>query len=300
MINLKTSYYIDELNTFLINNTSQELVDSFFKNNSICLIENIPKFINFENVPPILKVAWNILNRGDNTRASLKLSRFILKNCFKEDYQDFDYSTPHLTGKIKIAIENKESLENLLNNFSKFNNQNAIELGSLNFRIYKALKQLIQFAQIQKVMLLLLMDNINSVNININDLTEDESELIISDLNELFTSLNNLSENKEIKLPIINYSTDLNAVNINLSSNHNNDEIVINSFVNNSNYSDLNLDVLTDRKIYYRKIGKVIDEEINENGINKQIQRFEYKTQKQERALKYFLQNLFRKTNFRA
>ncbi|WP_374164498.1 hypothetical protein [Arcticibacter sp. MXS-1] len=54
--------------------------------------------------------------------------------------------------------------------------------------------------------------------------------------------------------------------------------------------------IFTDRNISYDQLGSVIEEERDK----KYFQRFEYRTQKQEQALGYFLQNIFRKNRFRA
>ena len=78
MIILKGAYFIDEINDFILEHISAEELNDFFEKNSTFSLKNMPKYIDFDKVNPLLKVAWNIINRGESTRASLKISSYLI------------------------------------------------------------------------------------------------------------------------------------------------------------------------------------------------------------------------------
>ena len=297
MVTLKGGYYIDELNDFLIEHSDRESLKKFYSENINFELINVPKKIDFEKACPLLKVAWNIITRGEITRASIKISKYLLKDCFEKSIGEFDFSNPDL--KIKIPLQ-KFSFENgikkILNNFSSIDNEGVVELGSQNLKVYQCLIKLIEFSHIQKTILLLLISNQAETSFTIKGISQNDEKLIIEDLNDLFKNLNDLVSKSETKIPLININHSVNRLIISLNDNAN-EGIVINSFSQESD-TLLNLNVLTDRRIIYQPIGKVIDDEVELNGVKRQRQLFQYKTKKQKRALSYFLHNIFRKTNF--
>jgi hypothetical protein len=101
MIGLRGTYYTDELVEFLRNIVGEETVHEYYSNSIHCKVTNIPAIPEFDDATPALKVAWNLLNRGFPTRASIKLSNYLLKNCFDQDYQEPDYSKPAIKGFIQ-------------------------------------------------------------------------------------------------------------------------------------------------------------------------------------------------------
>jgi ATP-dependent DNA helicase RecQ len=147
-------------------------------------------------------------------------------------------------------------------------------------------------------MLLALMANPVETVFEVEGISTEEKTLLQEDLNELFEALNNLSHKEELKIPLLR-KTDLNnSVTIALEVSTNN-AIVITSLAKKTK-STLNFNVLTDRCINYREIGKVvITEKEIENGEFREVHNFIYTTIKQELALKYILRNIFRKNNFR-
>ncbi|GEO21435.1 hypothetical protein CQA01_19690 [Cyclobacterium qasimii] len=295
---LKGGYYIDELNEFLIQHSDKETVKEFYSKNTCFELLNAPKFIDFDKVSPLLKVAWNIITRGDSTRASIKISNYLLKECFQESVNNFNFSKPVL--RAEISDSNNASYHNLndvIKNFSSLSPEKASEYGLHNYKVYNCLKKLIEFSQIQRSILLMLMSNPVETSFTIKGICTDEEELIIEDLNDVFENLNKLISKEEIQISLIKEDHSNNIViSANLSST---EGVCIKSFVDEKT-NPININVLTDRRINYRQIGKVIEEEVEENGIKRQSQRFEYKTKKQESALIYFLNNIFRKTKFRA
>ena len=301
MTALKGGYYIDELNDFLLKNSEEKLLSDFYYKSPVPYVSNLPKYIDFDKVPPLLKVAWNIISRGKPTRASIKISEFLLKKSFPNSFQESNPLNPEIKYRLTLSVNDnqKEGIKKILGKFSNLSDASATELGSQNFRIYKALKELITIAGVQKVILLAIMDNPNTTNIKINGVNDELKKLIIDDLNDLFKNLNCLIEKQEKSLPLIEENEATESPTVINFGEEINDEISIKIKNIEEGDDSFGINVLTDRQVVYRGIGKVIDEEIEIQGIKKYSQRFEYKTKKQKKALLYFLHNLFRKSEFR-
>lgn len=299
MIAIKGGYYIDELNAFLLKNSKKEELAAFYDRCSLVKVSSLPRYIDFDNVSPVLKVAWNIINRGKPTRASIRISEYLLKMTFPDSIKEFNPLKPEIKYELNLPNNEtqKENIQNLLQNFSNFSEALATELGSQNFRIYKILKQLIEIAGIQKVILLAVMNNPQITGIKIHGISKQLKELIIEDLNDVFRSLNGLidKDEKDIKLLNNNNGEPIDVFIHKIVENE--ISVIIEPPVEDDEL--LGVGFLTDRRINYRKIGKVKEEEIEERGLKRYKQTFEYKTKKQKDALLYFLNNLFRKNIFR-
>ncbi|WP_233900824.1 DEAD/DEAH box helicase [Tenacibaculum piscium] len=295
---LKGAFYIDELNDLLIKHTDRKTVLNFYNQYTYFELNNAPKVIDFDNVNPLLKVAWNIVTRGDATRASIKTSNYFTNNYFKEVSKPINFSKAALLASLNVDIsEDNSNLSYVLSNFSDLNKEKVREYGVQIENIYNCLKSLIEFSQIQRAILLLLMSAPNEISFSINGVSKEEENLVITDLNDLFKSLNSLITKEEIPIPLLEIESENNRI---ISLNNDNIcDISIKSFVEKSN-NLANINVLTDRKIKYQLLGKVIEQEIQLKDNNKVLkQTFKYKTNKQEKGLKYILNNLFRKTNFK-
>lgn len=299
MIAIKGGYYIDELNDFLLKNSKEGELSAFYEKFPLVKASNLPRYIDFDNVSPLLKVAWNIINRGKPTRASIRISEYLLRTTFPNSIKEFSPSKPEIKYGLNLPDNEiqKETIRNLLQNFSSFSEASATELGSQNFRIYKALRQLIKIAGIQKVILLAIMDNPQKTGIKIIGIPNQLEKLIIEDLNDVFNSLNSLIDKDEENIKLLEKNEE-ESINIYFGKVVENEiSIIIEPLIEDDDLFDV--DFLTDRRINYCKIGKVKDEEIEERGVKKYKQKFEYKTIKQKDALLYFLNNLFRKNTFR-
>lgn len=292
MIKLRGGYFIDELNDILIKHSGRDVLNHFYEKNIGFVLKNTPEFIDFDKVNPLLKVAWNIMTRGQYTRASIMVSDFILRRYFDDAYIGYLNNTPEIKFAIDIKLEN-EAVEDLLINFHKYKEVDVVDKGSQIFRLYKCLKDLILVSQIQRVILILLMQNIQNTIFQVKGLDENFNKLIIDDLNDLFTVLNNLIDKSEDKLPKIDVSFDKNAQLISINNDLHSYACLLQTDNPDSNTFD---NILTDRNIKYRKFGKVVEDEKD----GKYFQHFEYKTLKQNNALLYLLNNLFRKSKFKA
>src|SRR5690554_5452107 len=149
MIKLKGGYYIDELSKILINHSDKETVNRFFDNVIGFELKKCPEYIQFENVNPLLKVAWNLLTRGDRTRASIKVSDYVLRKHFKDDYRGYSNNSPEIKFNLIAKFENNH-VKDLLQNFQNFTEKDIVEKGSKTLGLYRCLKDLILIAQLQR------------------------------------------------------------------------------------------------------------------------------------------------------
>jgi ATP-dependent DNA helicase RecQ len=296
MVILKGTYYIDELNQLLKHSIGEEAVFKFYNDTSSCSIANAPEYINQSRVPPLLKTAWNIINRGDATRASLKLSTYLL-NVYFPNHQAFNFSKPGIKAQLNVGDDlNSEDLALVLEKFSSLEDNQVVDFGIAIYNIFKCLKKGALYNQLQKTMLLVLMSNPKETYFNIEGISKEENILLQEDINELFVSLNNLSVKEEIKIPLLKKNNQNNEVAISLNDKNS----ILVTPLTEGKESTLNFKILTDRQIKYRKLGKVvITEKEMHDGQRREVHNFEYNTQKQRVALEYIVQNVFRKVKFR-
>jgi ATP-dependent DNA helicase RecQ len=292
MIKLKGGYYIDELSKILINHSDKETVNQFFENVIGYELKNCQEYIQFEKVNPLLKVAWNLLTRGDTTRASIKISDYVLGKYFKDEYKGYSNNTPEIKFNLSANFENNHVID-LLINFQNYSEKDVVEKGSKILRLYNCLKDLMLIAQLQRCILILMMQNKQTASFEIHGVAKDVENFIIEDLNDLFGVLNDLSDKSEEKILKLESSSKGNTISISVNKELENavclyqtKEISKNAFNH----------VLTDRRVEYRRFGIVVEEEKD----GKYFQHFEYKTLKQQNGLLYLLNNFFRKSNFKA
>lgn len=86
MLILKAGYYIDEINTKLKKLVGEETIIKFYENNLYFSAKGLPLKIDSEKSSPIAKVAWNIISRGEPTRASIDLADGFLKEYLPDYY----------------------------------------------------------------------------------------------------------------------------------------------------------------------------------------------------------------------
>lgn len=298
MIILKGAYFIDEINDFILEHISAEELKDFFEKNSTFSLKNMPKYIDFDKVNPLLKVAWNIINRGESTRASLKISSYLIENIFPVENNIFYSSNEVKLSKFILNDFDSKDLKLFLNEFPVLNEQTASEFGKSFFLIYKLLKKSILFAQIQKTILLSLMAFGNNTKFDLKELSTEDKKIIFDDLNNLFIALNDLVDESEEKIQLLDNESDQNIISIS-SENNDVNGIIHKPFIYEEDVN-LHFSILTDRSIRYKKLGQIKISEIEiENGEKKEIHNFEYDDLKQQYALRYFLNNIFRKSKFK-
>jgi ATP-dependent DNA helicase RecQ len=295
----RAGYYIDEFNKQLINKVGETVLSIFFESKLFFEISNLPDYINDDNTNPLLKVAWNIVSRGEPTRSSLRISENILKEHLEDSFLGKSLNKPEIQFTINdnfFTDVDKTLLKDLIENINKYDETLiATELGSKYLKIYRILIELISTAQIQRAILLSIITESTEDDLyfNLKGIRTTLATEIIEDINDLFTSINDLVTKDETKLSPISITDSNSALTIGFNCDDNNSYNIFTFQEDNKNHYRK---ILTDRRIHYRSIGIVIEEEKQ----GRYLQRFEYKTKKQENALRYILQNIFRKNKFRA
>lgn len=295
----KAGYYIDEFNKQLEKKVDKTILSSLFENKLFFEISNLPDYINDNNINPLSKVAWNIISRGEPTRASLRISEKILKVHLEESFLGVSSNKPEIQFEIDDNFFNdieQDLLIDLIRNINKYNESKiATDFGSKYLKIYRILIELIASAQIQRAILLLVITapTQDALTFNLKGISTTLATEIIADINDLFNSINDLVAKDETKLDLISISDSNSSLTIGFNTSNNKGFKITPFQDDNKNHYRK---ILTDRRIQYRSLGVVIEEEKQ----GKYLQHFEYKTQKQEFALRYFLQNIFRKNKFRA
>lgn len=270
MIILKGAYFIDEINEFILEHISAEELKDFFEKNSTFSLKNMPKYIDFDKVNPLLKVAWNIINRGESTRASLKISSYLIENIFPVENNIFYSSNEVKLSKFILNDFDSKDLKLFLNEFPVLNEQTASEFGKSFFLIYKLLKKSILFAQIQKTILLSLMAFGNNTKFDLKELSTEDKKIIFDDLNNLFIALNDLVDESEEKIQLLDNESDQNIISIS-SENNDVNGIIHKPFIYEEDVN-LHFSILTDRSIRYKKLGQIKISEIEiENGEKKKF-----------------------------
>lgn len=295
----KAGYYIDEFNKQLEKKVDKTILSSLFENKLFFEISNLPDYINDDKINPLLKVAWNIISRGEPTRASLRISEKILKVHLEDSFIGSSSNKPEIQFEIDDKFFNdieQDLLIDLIHNINKYNESKiASDFGSKYLKIYRILIELIASAQIQRAILLLVItvQPQDALTFNLKGISTTLATEIIADINDLFISINDLVAKDETKLDLISISDSNSSLTIGFNTSDNKGfKITPFKDDNKNHYSK----ILTDRKIQYRPLGVVIEEEKQ----GKYLQHFEYNTKKLEVALRYFLQNIFRKNKFRA
>lgn len=295
----KAGYYIDEFNKQLEKKVDKTILSSLFENKLFFEISNLSDYINDGNINPLLKVAWNIISRGEPTRASLRISEKILKVHLEDSFLGVSSNKPEIQFAIDDNFFNdieQDLLIDLIRNINKYNESKiATDFGSKYLKIYRILIELIASAQIQRAILLLVITEPtqDALTFNLKGISTTLATEIIADINDLFIRINDLVAKDETKLGLISISDANSSLTIGFNTSDNKGFKITPFQDDNKNHYRK---ILTDRRIQYRSLGVVIEEEKQ----GKYLQHFEYKTQKQEFALRYFLQNIFRKNKFRA
>jgi superfamily II DNA helicase RecQ len=280
-MNLKGGYIIDEIFDAFINKRGVEDFDKAineFSNHCFFELQGIEEFQlsdTTENLNKQLLIAYNIVNRGNPTRASLFVTEKVLKE------YGFSKVENNRTGSIVFVKSGNEIIpisESLVNADGLFNN--------INKEIHDCIYIPILIGQIQKSFLLLWLNDIVSVTINFqihcNPNYKQYFELAFEDLFVLIENLNLLA-NENFEKPNITFGDQENA-NFSLGIN----ECGYNFNIKPIQNIETPLDkVLTTKKIRYRPIGEY-------DSNNKFVVH-----QDKLSSLQYFLNNHFRKIDFR-
>lgn len=291
------AYYLEELKRFLEKTLKGDSITAFYEANNSFSLLNAPLHINQDKVPPLLKVVWNIIGRGNTTRMSLRLSEYLLDHYFPK-HLPFNLSKPEIKASLGLDEVNSSELAYVLNNYQALSESEVSGFGTSIYRIYQSIKKGILFAQIQKTMLLCLMSNPTETKFEIEGISEEEAELLQQDLNDCFIALNNLITKEEIPIPLLKENSLNNTVSISINKMKEG-AVVLKQGVE-ENAAPLFFNILTDRRIRYKPLGVVEVSEVDKaDGEKEEVHKFVFDTEKQYDSLRYFLNNIFRNSNFR-
>lgn len=288
---LKAAYYIDEFLPVMKKLSGYEAVEEMYDKITAFELHGLDKIADINKATPLLKVAWNILNRGLPTRASLKITDFLLKTHWGKKYNGIDLEKSSVSSKIDFAQNNIHFDIATLGNYSIAEIANE---GSFDLAVFNTIRYGIFAAQIQTSIMLGLMQRKNQKknSLQIDGIEKDLADIIIQDLNELFKALNDLCDKGEKKLPVLSFTVESPDLIINFGTLGKNGLSII-PFSSNTEEEQFSR-IMIDRKIKYRQPGFV--ESFEEE--RKQYQRFKYHDERINKSLLWFLRNIFRKTDF--
>ena len=222
-----------------------------------------------------LLVAYNILNRGNPTRATLFIAEKVL---FKYGYQKRSISK---TGEIFLERNNHDIIENLSNPLIISENTLA-QKGE----VYDCIFIPLLIAQIQKSFLLLCLNKnvsiYHEIKIHCNESMRHYFEWALTDVLTVVENLLILN-NKTFDIPKLTFVDKENA-NFSLGINESGYNYQI---LTVKEFQDVNDRILTTTKIKYPAIG--------DYDFQSKFHPFE----DQHKSLLYFLNNIFRKNKFR-
>lgn len=301
---LKSSYYIQEFNQLLARVTGEDVLLAFQKTVEGFSVNGLPEQDAFTDVNPLLKVAWNIVSRGERTLASLFLAeRILTRQLGAESVQKAAVSGEVSFNISSVELEGleKDDLIYLLTNFNEIDEGTvASKLGSGYLMVYRVLRDLQLSAQFQATVLLaILSKKLDVESGQAIELLDDEElgKIVVEDLNELFQQLNALVDETEEPLNLIS------------ERNVESKELLVVGYFEDASLElsekvekelEFYTKVLTDRTISYKPLGIVVEYETSDGKDGKKYaQRFDFNSESQQVAITYFLQNIFRKEAFR-
>ena len=239
---LKAGYFIDEIYHHLERVVGEPVLQEFYERNLSFEVKGFPKKLRISGVNPLAKVAWNILSRGRPTRASLRLSQYILnlhlgddeaveqaekddqageKESEEKDKKEGEDVTD--IGPVSLNMEGPEvKLElnwpelgelkpelviPLLKEFASLSAEKVSkDYGEPYLTLFKILRDLHISARVQQLLLLMYLGYYPTDDffVNIKGMDEALATAVIEDLNELFQYLNALiSVDEEALKPIV-------------------------------------------------------------------------------------------------
>lgn len=324
MINFHSGYIIDEIFFLLIKKgVSKELLSKALKEYCYFQASNLDDYFSIEDIEPTLAVAYNYISRGLPTRASIFSATELLNSVFENHNIGADYSGKEVVINLPdnfLSSTNITDLNNFIGKLPEFTLEKIVNLGSDYLNLAKLLTSSICIGRIHKAIFHLMLSNqldISKQNWNITIIENHINcgNIAIIDLRQLLQHLFSL-ESKNRKLPLINLSIIQRSETANISEmqdavldiafyyneeTRNPRSIKTNTYIKIDSTREEQQKVknqfLTFSKIKYKSLG-ADREELSLEGERKYL--FDFINQSQGDALKYFLQNTFRKVDFKA
>lgn len=313
---LKCGFFIPELNDYLLRAgiSTQSLAKYYDRYTQFELIDQ--QQIEYESTDSLICTTYNILSRGYPTWCSLRLAAGLLKKFLPAS--TVIVSTERDSCRIKfdsplpevLSPEERSMYERLLNEWSPSGQSDAsVQLGSKALSIFSLLEALRKAAFIQKALLFALFAHSDRKKLTAYvDIEDPElSALLIDDLNELLSAQSILAD---LPVPVLGNSLIHSEADLILGTSWGKFDnyrqfqkhyLFVDAFPNLQGSSDEShasqrkpqLSLLCGKAITYSELGKPRDSN------NESIPEFEFTDEAKERALLFFLNNIFRKSGFR-
>lgn len=284
--------------------------------------QNIDDFFYLEETEPVYAVAYNLISRGQPTRANIYISTELLKSFLPVNSCSVDRTGKEIRINLPetfLSDVSSDELKNIISTLPTLSiRQIATDFGSSSLKLANLISSLNCVARVQKTLLHLILTkqlNLNQEkwNIAIKETNFTGSEIAIADLQNTLNNLFKL-EGVNREIPTINLTVikagDAFPNNIIYDATLDvafflEDETREQIQVTSGLYIKIDTtqgepqsrnQFVTCSKIKFPNLGQDdIPQTIN--GTTKYP--FKFEDVNQENALKYFLQNIFRKTDFK-
>ncbi|MGB0431361.1 MAG: DEAD/DEAH box helicase, partial [Bacteroidia bacterium] len=301
-IHFAANYCIKEIDQFLTRNFEKGLVADFYNKFNDAKLEINKEILGIDYDIPLNKVVWNLLSRGIPTIASIRVSDYLLNKHFPEIYTS--YNPNPSDPEIKLSFDfnqlaqELDSIQELLS-MPMLSEKAVSQLGIVAYKLYQLQIDLSKVAKLQLTLLILSFTG-KQFNYRLHNFDTELELLAIDDVNSFIKALNNLTVKSEPKVSEFGRTKGAAILDLSIAEGEEkkaNDVVLfLNQKHDNSKSSDAFYKMLTDRNIRYGKFGEVENYEEDK----KQKQRFNITNKKRKESLLFLLNNIFRKTDFRA
>jgi len=294
---LSSGFYIDEINNSLGDIISDESFYEIILRHRGFEIDGLPEIIHYDDIPVLLKVCVNILKRGSPTRCPISIAECILDHALGERRLSINLKLPDLVIPVENWMPNQIDASDWHHFFLRFHELDessaSAKAGTVGLQAYRIFSELRRSSHLQLTLVLLLAtDMLPNNKIRIKGIRNKLAASVVDDLNTLFTHLNNLSSDDEMKIEILQLCEDNDAftIGVNVAEGC---HVTVKETDEDQKIQPLKL--MTDRKVAYKPLGKTL--EFEKEG--KYEQRFEYANLSIKEGMLYLLRNIFRKTDYR-
>ncbi|HKM93148.1 MAG TPA: DEAD/DEAH box helicase [Prolixibacteraceae bacterium] len=298
MKQLQAGYFVDEIRSLLKRKgANMELFSRIVTEFSYFTVDGCDN-VSIQN--PLLAVAHKIVCRGIPTRASIEVSEALLIKHFKDFFKGTikkEKSEVVLDLKVAPNIEliffKKKIAE------KQFNKELLYKEGAslLDFSVFNCIEDLSLIAKLEIAIIFLLAqkddyDEKFSISFDGEELPQGIIILAISDLNTLFKHLKVLSGHKD-QLPILLFDPESeNEILISNDKNYYSNRGITLFVETDQSFDGYDNCFFTTQRIHYPNFEDTTE--------YRGAQDFKIVNEEKENALLYFLNNIFRKTDFYA
>ena len=304
-------------------NEKKTVLDNFYARVQLVRVNGLPSGIP-EEPDPRLAVAYNYLLRGRPTRASLRLSRYVLENKLNAE-APFPNEGATIDLDLESAFWDELEGEAVRQAFGEYREQDLAEIagqvGTPAFSLLQVSRRLVYGAHIQIALLQTLIrkkpDGTETTSLRILGDDSGFAEAVVDDLNTLLEHIYSLHDSEqecptftlageeEADLTISGpWGTDTGEEETKSDSEEEHHlelaPISKEELDDSSSFSSYphRARLLSAPRIEYAELGEAVEEIVEEEEDQEWKQEFDYEDDKYREALRYFLRNCFRKRKF--